>query len=153
VNGRPIEVWTDGACIGNPGHGGWAAVVRNGALHNELAGSAERTTNNRMELTAAIEGLNSLPVHRLVCVVTDSTYLRDGASRYISRWRRNGWRTTKGRPVKNRDLWEQLAAAMARQRHVRFRLVRGHSGHALNERTDQLATAVASRDRRSRAAA
>jgi len=138
-----VLVWTDGACAGNPGPGGWAAVIcfEDGAV-DERSGGLELTTNNVMELTAALQGLSALPPGSRVCVVTDSRYLHDGITSWIHGWRRRGWRTASGEPVKNRELWTALAAAAAEHERVRWHWVRGHVGHPLNERADLLAVAA-----------
>ncbi|HUZ83593.1 MAG TPA: ribonuclease HI [Gaiellales bacterium] len=142
---QQVEIWTDGACSGNPGPGGWAAVLRYGDAHRELSGGEPSTTNNRMELTAALEGLRALTRPVAVTLVVDSSYVeRAFTDGWIERWRRNGWRTADRTPVKNRDLWEQLAAEVARHR-VTWSRVKGHAGDELNELADRLA--VAARDR------
>jgi ribonuclease HI len=142
-----VEIFTDGACLGNPGPGGWAAVLRWRGVERELSGGDPATTNNRMELTAAIEGLEALKRGVAVRVYTDSTYLRDGISRWIHRWKRSGWRTADKKPVKNVDLWQRLDEAIARHR-VEWQWLRGHSGHPENERADRLARAAAEKLRR-----
>lgn len=137
-----LWIYTDGACAGNPGPGGWAAVLVRGGRYEELGGREDRTTNNRMEMRAALEGLRrALPGER-AHVVTDSKYLHDGISRWIHAWKRRGWRKADGNEVLNRDLWEALDA-QCRQTGVpvTWEHVRGHSGHALNERCDAIATA------------
>jgi len=143
-------VWTDGACSGNPGPGGWAAIVvgPGGAAPLELSGGAPHTTNNRMEYTAALEGLRALPAGSRVCVVTDSRLMLDSMTRWIHGWRRKGWKTAAGAPVKNQDLVRALEAEIARHAEVRWHWVRGHetgAGHehkALNDRADRLAVAA-----------
>jgi ribonuclease HI len=141
-----VLVWTDGACRRNPGPGGWAALVcwEDGETE-ELSGGAPQTTNNIMEMTAALEGLRSLPGGSRVCVVTDSRYLHDGMTSWMAGWRRRGWRTAAGEPVKNRDLWIALEQAAAAHEAVRWHWVKGHVGHPLNERADVLAVAEAAR--------
>lgn len=135
---RPVELFTDGACRGNPGPGGWGALLRWGDKERELKGFELNTTNNRMELTAAIRGLSALKRPCQVDVTTDSQYLRKGVTEWMPQWKRRGWRTANGKPVQNRDLWEELDTLL--QRHdVRFHWIRGHSGHAENERADGLA--------------
>jgi ribonuclease HI len=138
-----VLVWTDGACRRNPGPGGWAAlVVADGALR-ELSGGLPETTNNIMEMTAALEGLKALPDGSRACVVTDSRYLHDGMTSWIAGWRRKGWKTAGGQPVKNREIWLALEAEVARHLAVRWHWVRGHVGTQLNERADALAVAAA----------
>jgi len=138
-------VWTDGACSGNPGPGGWAAIVvaPGGASPVELSGGEPHTTNNRMEYTAALEGLRSLPAGSRVCVVTDSRLLLDSMTKWIHGWKRRGWRTAGGDPVKNQDLVRALETEIARHAAVRWHWVRGHADSALNNRADQLAVAHA----------
>ncbi len=144
-DGSEVEIWTDGACSGNPGPGGWAAVLRCRGVQRELSGGDPQTTNNRMEMTAVLEGLRALTRPVAVTVVVDSAYVEQAFTQgWIDRWQRNGWRTSGKEPVKNRDLWEQLAAEVARHR-VRWRRVRGHAGTDLNELADRLA--VEARDR------
>jgi ribonuclease HI len=135
-----VEVFTDGACRGNPGPGGWAAVLRYRGTEKELSGFAADTTNNRMEMTAAIEGLEALKRPCRVRLYSDSQYLRDGITKWINEWKRRGWRTAARQPVKNIDLWQRLDAAAARHA-VSWIWVRGHSGHPENERADALARA------------
>ena len=137
---KSVEIYTDGACSGNPGPGGWGAVLFHGSTEKELKGGEPETTNNRMELTAAIEALNALKEPCTVDLHTDSNYLRDGIKSWIKNWKRNGWRTANKKPVKNADLWEQLDAARARH-DVRWHWVKGHAGHPQNERADALARA------------
>ncbi len=139
-----VLVWTDGACQGNPGPGGWAAVIcwEDGVVE-EHSGGLALTTNNIMEMTAAIEGLRAIPAGSRVCVVTDSRYVHDGITAWIGGWKRKGWRTAGGAPVKNRDLWLALEAAGAAHERVRWHWVKGHVGHPLNERADLLAVAAA----------
>lgn len=133
-----VQVFTDGACSGNPGPGGWGAILRAGDKEKELSGGEPLTTNNRMELTAAISALEALNRPCRVEVFTDSSYLRDGITRWIHTWRRNGWRTAEKKPVKNADLWQRLDEAL-RTHDVSWRWVRGHAGHLENERADRLA--------------
>jgi ribonuclease HI len=143
-------VWTDGACRGNPGPGGWAAIVvpARGGPPLELSGSAAHTTNNRMEYTAALEGLRSLPDRSRACIVTDSRLMLDSMTKWISGWKRRGWRTAAGDPVKNQDLVLALETEIARHALVRWHWVRGHetgAAHAhkaLNDRADRLAVAA-----------
>lgn len=143
-----VEMFTDGACRGNPGPGGWGVLIRSGEREKELCGGEPLTTNNRMELLAAIRGLQALsrPCH--VLLHTDSMYVRDGITKWVHNWRRNGWRTSDKKPVKNAELWQELCAAAERHR-VDWRWVRGHSGHAENERVDVLACAAADTFRKS----
>ena len=136
--GAVVDVFTDGACSGNPGPGGWGAVLRFDAIEKELSGGEPLTTNNRMELMAAIAALEALKRPCQVRLHTDSIYLRDGITRWINRWRRNGWLTSDKKPVKNADLWLRLEKAMAPHR-IEWAWVRGHAGHAENERADELA--------------
>lgn len=133
-----VIVHTDGACSGNPGPGGWGAILQYNGHTRELKGGEANTTNNRMELTAAIEALNTLKRPCEVELHTDSQYMRDGITKWIHGWKRNGWRTSAKKPVKNAELWQALDAAM--QRHaVSWHWVKGHAGHDLNERADVLA--------------
>jgi ribonuclease HI len=136
-----VEVWTDGACRGNPGPGGWGVLLRTGKVERELKGAEPGTTNNRMELTAAIRALEALKRPCSVDLYTDSQYLRGGITEWMTAWKRNGWRTASRQPVKNQDLWQALEAAAARH-EVRWHWVRGHSGHPENERADALANAA-----------
>ncbi|OYY27416.1 MAG: ribonuclease HI [Azorhizobium sp. 35-67-15] len=133
-----IEIWTDGACSGNPGPGGWGAVLRSGPHEKELSGGEAHTTNNRMELMAAISALEALKKPSAVDLHTDSEYLRNGVTKWVAGWRRNGWRTADKKPVKNQDLWERLDAALGRH-EIAWHWVKGHAGNELNERADQLA--------------
>jgi ribonuclease HI len=134
----PVELFSDGACSGNPGPGGWGAVLVWREHEKELSGGEAPTTNNRMELMAAIRGLEALKRGMRVRVHTDSTYLRDGITRWIHGWKRNGWRTAGKKPVKNEDLWRELDE-LAQQHKVEWHWVRGHAGHVENERADALA--------------
>jgi ribonuclease HI len=136
-----IEIFTDGACKGNPGPGGWGAILRHGERERELSGAEPQTTNNRMELTAAIMGLRALTKPCQVALSTDSTYVRDGITKWIFGWQRNGWRTADKKPVKNADLWQALLDA-SRPHQVEWHWVKGHAGHPENERADQLANAA-----------
>jgi ribonuclease HI len=136
-----IEIFTDGACSGNPGPGGWAAILRFGEVEKELSGGEAATTNNRMEMTAAIEGLDALKRPCQVRLYTDSTYVRDGIMRWLPQWKARGWRTADKKPVKNADLWVRLEAAAA-PHQVEWIWVRGHAGHPENERADVLARAA-----------
>ena len=143
-------VWTDGACSGNPGPGGWAAiVVAPGAEHVELSGGEPHTTNNRMEYTAALEGLKALPAGSRACIVTDSRLMLDSMTKWIHGWKRRGWRTAGGDPVKNQDLLKALESEIGRHDAVRWHWVRGHevgerhAHKALNDRADRLAVQAA----------
>ena len=136
-----IEVHTDGACSGNPGPGGWGAVLRWKGHEKELSGGEAATTNNRMELMAAIAALEALTRPSRVVIWTDSGYLKGGITGWIKGWKKNGWKTTGKQPVKNRDLWERLDALCARH-EVQWRWLKGHAGHPLNERADALARAA-----------
>lgn len=140
--GEIIEIFTDGACLGNPGPGGWGAILRWRRHEKELSGGEPITTNNRMEMMAAIEALGSLKRPSDVRLYTDSNYLRDGITRWIVSWKRNGWRTADKKPVKNADLWLRLEQELVPHR-VEWQWVRGHAGHPENERADALATAAA----------
>lgn len=139
---KQLEIHTDGACLGNPGPGGWAALLRFNATERELAGSEPDTTNNRMELMAAIQGLESLREPCAVRVFTDSQYVQKGIGEWMPGWVRRGWRTAGGDPVKNKDLWQRLVAA-ASPHQIEWLWVKGHSGDPDNERVDQLARAQA----------
>jgi len=140
-----VRVWTDGACLGNPGPGGWGALLRWNGHERELSGSETQTTNNRMELMAAIQALESLKRPCSVVLVTDSQYVRKGIIEWMSNWKRNGWKTASKKPVKNDDLWRRLDRAV-RRHDVDWRWVKGHSGHPENERADELATTAARRN-------
>ncbi len=137
-----VQIFTDGACKGNPGPGGWGALLRMGETEKELSGGEAQTTNNRMELTAAIRGLQALKRPCRVLLTTDSRYVMDGLTKWIHGWRKNGWKTADRKPVKNADLWQELLAAAAPHR-VEWKWVKGHAGHDENERVDQLASAEA----------
>jgi ribonuclease HI len=138
VGGGTVEVFTDGACSGNPGPGGYGALLRAGAREKEVRGYAPATTNNRMELLGAIRALEALRGTRHVRLTTDSKYVKDGITRWIAGWKRNGWRTAAKKPVANRDLWQRLDD-LARRHHVSWHWVEGHAGHPENERADRLA--------------
>ena len=133
-----VTIYTDGACSGNPGPGGWGAILISGEHRKELNGGEAETTNNRMELTAAIEALNALKRPCTVALYTDSVYVRDGITKWIQGWRRNGWRTADKKPVKNAELWQALEQALKRHK-VDWHWVKGHAGHPENERADELA--------------
>jgi ribonuclease HI len=137
-----VEAFTDGACLGNPGPGGWAALLRSGTRERMLSGGESPTTNNRRELMAAIGALEALKRSCRVLLVTDSRYVMQGIEQWIPRWRANGWRTADRKPVKNQDLWQRLADAVATH-DVRWQWVRGHAGHVENERVDGAARAEA----------
>lgn len=133
-----VELFTDGACKGNPGPGGWGALIRYQDREKELFGGEGQTTNNRMELLAVIEGLNALKRRCKVTITTDSQYVKNGITQWIHNWKRNGWKTAAKKPVKNEDLWRALDDAVAAH-DVSWEWVKGHSGHPENERADQLA--------------
>ena len=133
-----IHIWTDGACSGNPGPGGWGALLKSGEHEKELSGGEAETTNNRMELMAAIEALNALKKASRVRLHTDSTYVKDGLTQWIHGWKRNGWKTAAKKPVKNKDLWQALDEACARH-EIEWVWVKGHAGDEGNERADALA--------------
>jgi ribonuclease HI len=133
-----VEIFTDGACKGNPGPGGWGAVIRSGGREKEMSGGEPLTTNNRMELLAAIRALEALKRPCAVILHTDSVYVRDGITKWIHGWKRNGWRTADRKPVKNAELWTELLDASAPHK-IDWRWVKGHSGHPENERADRLA--------------
>jgi ribonuclease HI len=135
---KEVAAFTDGACRGNPGPGGWGVVLRFGSRDKELCGGDPQTTNNRMEITAAIRALESLRERCRVQVFTDSVYLKNGITEWLPNWRRRGWRTADRKPVKNQDLWEALAALTERH-EVSWHWVKGHAGHPENERADALA--------------
>lgn len=137
---KDVEIFTDGACSGNPGPGGWGAVLRFGPHEKELSGGEALTTNNRMELMGAISALEALREGCAVDLHTDSEYLKNGVTKWMHGWKRNGWRTADKKPVKNQDLWERLDEALKRH-EIRWHWVKGHAGHAENERADALARA------------
>jgi ribonuclease HI len=141
---KTVEIFTDGACKGNPGPGGWGAILRMGVHEKELSGSDADTTNNRMEMTAAIRALEALIEPCEVTLHTDSRYVMDGMTKWVAGWKRNGWINSSKQPVRNADLWHELIAAVKPHR-VTWRWVRGHSGHAENERADRLASDAALR--------
>ena len=135
---KQVQIYTDGACSGNPGPGGRGVVLRFEGKERELCGGAENTTNNRMELMAAIEGLRALKEPCEVLLTTDSTYVKDGITRWLTNWKKNGWKTAAKKAVKNQDLWEQLDQQTSRH-DVQWQWVKGHSGHTENDRADALA--------------
>ena len=137
---KTVEIFTDGACSGNPGPGGWGLVLRYNGTEKELSGGELETTNNRMELMAAIEGLRALTRPMRIHIHTDSTYVKDGITKWIVNWKRNGWKTAAKKPVKNVDLWQALDDALVGHK-VEWFWVKGHSGHVENERADALARA------------
>jgi ribonuclease HI len=139
---KQVEIHTDGACLGNPGPGGWAALLRYGSTERELAGGEADTTNNRMELMAAIAALEALRSPCEVVLHTDSQYVKKGIGEWLPNWIRRGWKTAAGEPVKNKDLWERLSLANTRHQ-VTWKWVKGHAGHVDNERVDLLARAAA----------
>jgi ribonuclease HI len=136
-----VDIFTDGACSGNPGPGGWAAIMRAGGHERELSGGEKATTNNRMELLAIIRALEALKAPSAVTIHTDSRYAMDGATKWMKNWKKNGWKTADKKPVKNEDLWRALEDAAANHA-MTWRWVEGHSGHAENERADALARAA-----------
>jgi ribonuclease HI len=133
-----VVIYTDGACSGNPGPGGWGAILRAGEHEKELSGGEDETTNNRMELMAAIAALEELKQPSLIDLFTDSTYVRDGIMKWIHNWKRNGWKTAARKPVKNVDLWKRLELAMA-PHDIEWHWVKGHNKHPDNERADEIA--------------
>jgi ribonuclease HI len=137
-----VHIYTDGACLGNPGPGGWAALLRSGKHEKELVGAASQTTNNRMELRAALNALQALNRPCEVHLHTDSQYLRQGITQWVHNWQRNGWKTAKKKPVKNKDLWQALLKAVE-PHQVQWEWVKGHAGHRENERVDDLANEAA----------
>lgn len=143
---KSVEIFTDGACKGNPGPGGWAAVLRFGGHEKEISGGEADTTNNRMELTAAIKALEMLIEPCQVILWTDSTYLRDGITKWITGWQRNGWKTASKKPVRNADLWHEVIEAAARHQ-IDWRWIKAHAGHPENERADRLASDAAEAQR------
>ena len=133
-----VDIYTDGACRGNPGPGGWAALLRYGDAETTIQGAVEETTNNRMELQAALSALKKLKRPCTVCITTDSRYLMDGIQQWLPNWKRNGWKTSAKKPVKNRDLWQELDG-LVELHDVTWNWVEGHTGHAENEEVDRLA--------------
>jgi ribonuclease HI len=143
---KKVQLITDGACLGNPGPGGWAAILRYGDKKRELSGSFPQTTNNRMELTAAIEGLRAIKEPVEVEVVTDSEYLKNGITQWIHGWKRNGWKTSAKKPVVNQDLWTELDQLVSNHKVV-WTWTKGHANHEDNNRADELATQAARENR------
>ncbi|GAC78848.1 MULTISPECIES: ribonuclease HI [Gordonia] len=139
---KTVEISTDGACLGNPGPGGWGAILRYGDVEKEISGSEPDTTNNRMELMAAIKALNALTRPSTVILYTDSSYVRNGITKWVAGWVRNGWKTASKQPVKNADLWQDLIDAEDKHT-VEWRWVKGHAGDKYNEIADTLATSAA----------
>ena len=137
-----VVIHTDGSCLGNPGPGGWAAVLCYGTREKEISGGEASTTNNRMELLAVIMALETLKRPVKACVISDSNYMKDGITKWIKTWKRNGWKTAARKPVANQDLWQRLDAAAARH-DVRWQWVKGHAGDEMNERCDDLARSEA----------
>lgn len=139
---KKVQIITDGSCLGNPGRGGWAAILRYGKHKRELSGGESHTTNNRMELTAAIRALAALKEPCEVEIVTDSQYLKNGVESWMSRWKRNGWMTAEKKPVLNQDLWQELDTELARH-NAKWVWTKGHAAHEDNNRCDELARAAA----------
>lgn len=139
---KQVEIFTDGACMGNPGPGGWAALLRYDGNEKEISGHAEHTTNNKMELQAAVEALNALNAPCKVDLYTDSEYVRRGMTEWVKQWKARGWKTADRKPVANRELWEALELA-ALPHEINWHWVRGHNGHPENERVDELARTAA----------
>ena len=135
---KTVDIWTDGACSGNPGPGGWGAVLRYGGAEKELSGADAATTNNRMELMAAIVALETLKRPSRVKLHTDSKYVMDGVTKWIHGWKKNGWKTADKKPVKNADLWQRLDA-VCKNHAIEWHWLKGHAGHEMNERADELA--------------
>jgi len=138
MNSHVVKIYTDGACRGNPGPGGWGVLLCDGAGERELYGADAKTTNNRMELMAAIQGLEALTETRQVALITDSQYVKNGITQWLANWKRKGWLTANKKPVKNIDLWQRLDEIASRH-DIDWQWVKGHSGHVENERADQLA--------------
>lgn len=141
-----VDVFCDGSCLGNPGPGGWGAIVRYSGKEIELSGGKKNTTNNEMELTAVIESIKSLPSSARVTVTTDSQYVVKGATEWMQNWIKNGWKTAAKKPVKNRILWEEINS-LEKKHSVKWEWIRGHAGHPENERSDVLAVKAANRVR------
>ncbi len=140
LNAPSVTIYTDGACSGNPGPGGWAAALQSGAKRDSISGGAKNTTNNRMELTAAIEALKKLKLPCRVTLITDSTYVKNGIESWIHNWKKNGWKTAAKKPVINKELWQELDQ-IASTHEVTWKWVKGHSGNEMNELVDSLAVA------------
>ena len=136
---KHVDIWTDGACSGNPGPGGWGVLLKSGGHEKELYGGEAETTNNRMEMMAAIVALETVKQGASVTLNTDSTYVKDGLTKWIHGWKRNGWKTAAKKPVKNEDLWKRLDAAAARHKDLTWKWVKGHAGDEGNEKADELA--------------
>lgn len=136
---KKVEIWTDGACSGNPGPGGWGVLLRSGEHEKEMFGGEAETTNNRMELMAAIQALETVKPGNSVTLHTDSTYVKDGLTKWIHGWKRNGWKTAAKKPVKNAELWKRLDEAARRHQDLSWKWVKGHAGDEGNERADALA--------------
>ena len=141
---KHVQIYTDGACSGNPGPGGWAAILVHGDTEKDISGHEKHTTNNRMEMMAAIQGLSALKNSCRVDLYTDSTYVKDGITKWLPGWKARGWKTADKKPVKNVDLWQMLEEA-ARPHQVEWHWVRGHNGHDYNERVDKIACAAIQR--------
>ena len=137
-----VEIYTDGSCLGNPGPGGWGAILVYGDVEKEMSGGEDNTTNNRMELLAAIMALEALKRPVAVTLTSDSSYLKDGITKWIHGWKKNGWKTAAKKPVANRDLWQRLDQAIA-PHQINWQWVKGHAGHPMNERCDDLARMAA----------
>ena len=135
---KKVKIYTDGACKGNPGKGGWGAVLQYGDTEKEISGYADKTTNNIMELTAAVEALKMLKEPCEVILTTDSNYVKNGISDWIFNWKKNGWKTASKKPVKNKELWQKLDS-LSKNHSIQWKWVKGHSGHPENERCDELA--------------
>ena len=135
---KNVKIYTDGACKGNPGEGGWGAVLQYGTTEKEISGYNPKTTNNIMELTAAVEALKLLKEPCTVVLTTDSTYVKNGISNWIFNWKKNGWKTASKKPVKNKSLWQELDN-LCQNHTIKWEWVKGHSGHSQNERCDELA--------------
>ena len=149
---KRVQAITDGSCLGNPGPGGWACILRHGKHQKELSGGESHTTNNRMELTAAIRAMDALKESCEIEVVTDSEYVKNGVESWMARWKKNGWKTSAKKPVMNQDLWEQLDAALGRHK-TNWVWTKGHADNADNNRCDELARAAAEDVRAGRRAA